>query len=386
MSRVEDGNSGDGTSDETIRILAWPAWRNKKHNTYNSRLYTELNNFGFESIEFSPLLAVFGRYSLLHLHWPDGILKTESRLKATASTLTMIALLFFVRYVRRIPIVWTVHNLRPHDSRYAQLWRLITWSLLNTISGTIHLSEAAAEEMKTENPGFDRIGHKVIYHGRYDEEYKPDNSREAFRFARGLKRNTFVFGYVGSIAPYKGLLELIMAFTTLDESHEDDFELLIAGRCADEDYSSKIVTAAAADSRIHLSLSHLSSTEMANLIVAADMIVLPYNSILNSGSIFVPIELQTPVLASRLGSIPEMATVVGGGWIQTYTGQITAVNLVDAAKPRPMVVPNLDPFAWTTIGRLTGQLFRHLIDSRNDGFSTQALPGQTSFGTEPAAK
>jgi beta-1,4-mannosyltransferase len=59
--------------------------------------------------------AFLGRYDVLHVHWPDALLKAPTPMRRVLKFLQLRALLVRNR-VRGIRQVWTVHNLTPHET------------------------------------------------------------------------------------------------------------------------------------------------------------------------------------------------------------------------------------------------------------------------------
>src|SRR5512133_243581 len=63
---------------------------------------------------FSWRRALAGRYDVIHLHWPEALLRSPSRVKALALTAAGTLLIGVLR-ARRIAVVRTLHNPRPHE-------------------------------------------------------------------------------------------------------------------------------------------------------------------------------------------------------------------------------------------------------------------------------
>jgi beta-1,4-mannosyltransferase len=355
-------NSMDYQQMAKVSILAWPARRNKDHNTYTQRLYDSLDKDAFLVLEFSPRRAMFAPYEILHIHWPDGVLKTGSRSRAVWMTLMMLAVLLYVAHVRRKPIVWTVHNLQPHAPRYPALWKIISWALARTVTYLIHLSNAASDQMTLTLPDTADIPRSVIYHGRYEGEYVAQASRAITRQSLGISESSYVFAFLGYVSEYKGALELAEAFRGL--RLDLDVVLIIAGACENENYKQEIRRLESQDDRIIFLPDFLGAHKFADFAVASDIVVLPYKSILNSGSIFVPLELAKPVLAPSLGSIPEMRDLLGQDWVKTYEGVISSTELERNIGHRPTDVPRLDAFNWLEIAMKTESLYAKVLAER----------------------
>jgi hypothetical protein len=93
----------------------------------------------------------------------------------------------------------------------------------------------------------------------------------------------------------------------------------------------------------------------------ADLMVLPFRDILNSGSSLLALSFNGPILVPAKGSLTELAQTVGPEWVRTYpeslTPEILADAIVWAAKPRPSPAP-LESYSWERCGKETAEFLR----------------------------
>ncbi len=71
---------------------------------------------------------------------------------------------------------------------------------------------------------------RVVPHGAFDDGAARRMDMAAVRASLGIEPGAFVFLFFGLIRRYKGIEELLSAFSRLNE---DDVVLLVAGRCDD---------------------------------------------------------------------------------------------------------------------------------------------------------
>lgn len=331
-----------------MRVLAWPALRNEKDNPFNARLTLAITDCGVNVDEFSLWRAVFRRYDVLHIHWPEALLKNVGVLTGLARVIALSLLLMVVRYVRRKPVVWTVHNIRPHGGAARVLVFYLQLLLRLSISRCIYLSHSTREAIIQHANMLSAIPYVVVPHGRYDGDYVPTRHRDVVRAELNAGRDSFVYGYIGNVSVYKGVLDLIdqFAIACVPDSH-----LIIVGKCEDPDLDRTILARIRGLPNVTYINSWLDSTEFSEMIEACDLVVIPYRSILNSGSIFVPLELSRPVLVPFTGSIPELARDVGSDWVRTYTGALSPAALIAAHGSMPRDAPDLSMYEWGPIGR-----------------------------------
>jgi D-inositol-3-phosphate glycosyltransferase len=114
--------------------------------------------------------------------------------------------------------------------------------------------------------------------------------------------------FFGNIAPYKGLECLIAAFTELSVKDES-CRLIIVGRPkGSEDYWNQIHQAIAASpirDRITERIEYIPDEETELFFKAADVLVLPYTRIFQSGVLFLGYSFGLPVIAADVGTLKE---------------------------------------------------------------------------------
>src|SRR3954465_4210725 len=106
---------GPYSSIETImRILASPAFSNERVNPYNSQLYRKIESIGHSVFEYSHKRALLEKFDVVHVHWPDGYIDQPNWVKAIQRA-ALLVLMMLVAKAKGARLVWTAHNLKPHD-------------------------------------------------------------------------------------------------------------------------------------------------------------------------------------------------------------------------------------------------------------------------------
>lgn len=344
-----------------MRVIASPARINRWLNPYNWLLNTHLQREGVEVLGAAPWRVLRRQGDVWHVHWPDHVFNQRS---ATRAALGSRAFLHLASMGRRhgIRLVWTVHNLRAHDGRHAELERAFWAEFLPAVDGLIHLSEAGREAARAQFPGLSDVPTWVIPHGHYRTEYVTDLSRTQARQRLAIDPDAPLVLFTGRIRPYKNVSALLRAFATLPDR---DARCLITGASASPELTQELQLLAGRDARVRLELRHLRRAELAIALRAADLVVLPYREILNSGSALLALSLNTPVLVPRRGALAELADVVGSEWVRCFDGELTGDSLRSALEwaretPRPAVAP-LDAFEWPAIARAHGEAYATLV-------------------------
>ena len=351
-----------------LRVLMFP-----KHgdNPYLRSLSERLEMRGVQVDDFSFTRALKRRYDVLHIHWPDLHLHAKSSLRAIVKH-ARLALLFAFLRLRKTRIVWTIHNLKPHE-RHIRVgeWLFPLWfPRLCT-----HLIALTRNGLESAHETYPELLHKaaaVIPHGHYRDAYDSALARADCREQLGLGRG-FTFLFFGNIRPYKNVPRLIEAFRALPQRN---VQLVIAGQPGQMMNVDELRQLADGDDRIHLRLEFVPDDKVPLYIGASDVVVLPFESILNSGSVFLALSFNRAVLAPRLGSLPEIQSHVGARWVNLYDGALTSQHLVRAmgnGDTSEHDIVDLSFYDWDSIGAQTHELYLTRDASSNSSPSAEQL-------------
>ena len=254
--------------------------------------------------------ALLGPYDVIHLHWPENLLRATTPVKRARRRALLAGLLLRLR-VADAAVVRTLHNATPHEPLGRLDERLL--SAVNTRTD-------AWITLNDHTPAPAGAWTRTIPHGHYRDWFaeipvpEPEPGRLAF---------------VGLIRPYKNVPALLDAFSATDQP---DLALRVVGSPADSDLRERLESLAAADSRISLLLDYVDDATMATEIGRSALIVLPYAYLDNSGAALLALSLNRPVLLPSTPSSEALADEVGTSWVRTFRGPLDAEVLAHAAR------------------------------------------------------
>lgn len=348
-----------------MRILASPAFSNEKVNPYNALLYREINHIEPAVAEYSHKRALLGRYDIAHFHWPDGYINHPQKLKAWQRALLFLVIVVWLK-LRGARIVWTVHNIFPHDAHHPQLSRRFLRWFAKQCDGLIFMSEQSQQQF------FERYQPKhqtltaVIPHGHYRTSYPqtvyPQTvSQQAARQALQIPPHKKVILCFGMIKPYKNIDGLITSFLTAKLS---DYILIIAGSPDSPALGRRITELQAGHPQIKLFLEFIPDADVPLYHQCADLVILPYRAILNSGALLLALSFNRPVVAPHIGAFSNLQRELGAAWIHTYSDDLDADKLSTALatleqQQRPEVCP-LDNYDWKHLAEKTYRFYQGL--------------------------
>jgi glycosyltransferase involved in cell wall biosynthesis len=268
--------------------------------------------------------AVRQPVDLLQLDWPHDWYGGRN-----AATRAIKQLMYRdgLRRLRRLPVVWTAHNLAAHDAADPAFERRMIQSLIDACDGVIVLSRASEALLRESYSVGPDTRVEIIHHGHYIGCYPNRITRDDARRRLGLPHDARIVISLGRLQPYKGLEELIDAFTAIARPGN---VLLLAGSVVSDDYRLRLRAASAAattrrpDVRIEIRDALVPDDELQVCFNACDVVALPFRKVLNSGSLLLAMSFGCPVVAPRLGSIPEVACP--DGWFGYEAGDAAGLR------------------------------------------------------------
>ena len=347
-------------------VQAAPAFRTRHANPYNATLYEHLAARGVRVEELSVSRLALHPPDVVHVHWPELTFLSGRRWWRTLWRMgTFGAALSVARLRRGTRLVWTVHNLHPHEASTSRLQsRLFWWLWPRMVDGVLTLTTSALDAVRAEHPSLRRVPAAVTPHGDYRAELGRGITRQDARAALGIEPGARLLLFVGQVREYKNVPALVESFSRLPGP---DDRLVIAGQAKDAGVRAAVTALAAEDPRVRLELDFQEPARLSAWLSAADAVVLPYSDVLNSGTALLALSADRPVIVPCLGAMPELRDTVGPEWVHTYEGPLDDALRDGLAwaveRPRPPS-PDLTAHSWPTIATVTEAAFRRLRRGR----------------------
>lgn len=295
---------------------------------------------------------------VLHLHWPSFLYSASGPNEQISLCVKLISSLARARSLG-YKIVWTMHNLYPHDSQNADLDRLVRLAITQLATAIIVHCDHARELVRQHF--FRDSGVFTIPHGHFIDPYPNTMSRSDARQRLRLTEDRFVFLFFGTVRPNKGVEELLDAFANI--SDQEALLLLAARVCSD--YGVPLVEAAKKSSRIAVHTSSFFANEDFQVFFnAADVVVLPFLDILTSGSAITALSFLRPVIVPAIGCLPEVIdNTMGALYNPNQPGALEQamrdMKQRDLEVCRQAIRERLKRLSWDVIARQTLQAYQH---------------------------
>jgi beta-1,4-mannosyltransferase len=289
------------------------------------------------------------------VHWPEKALTSEAWIVAAAGAVVALGVLQAAN-LHGARVVWTAHNVQPHDSRHPRLERWFWSAFVRRVDTVIHLSAAGQQAVEARYPRLANCTRAVVPHGHYRGSYPDTVSRDDARAALAIPSGARVVTFLGLVRPYKNVPHLVRTVRALPSS-AGEVVLLVGGAPRPPALADEVRAAAAGDPRVRLMLEHVPDEQVQHYLRAADLVVFPFKDITNSGSALLALSFDRPVLVPALGAMGELQALAGGDWVRSYERELTPDILaaaLDWAMQRPKSAgPQLDALEWKQLARQT---------------------------------
>ena len=312
-------------------------WLSSDDNQYLQRLTAALRAVGVTPVPIRPapgvIVRTFARGArVVHVHWPEYLVRpfTTSRRDAAlnAARLARLAAGLATCRLLRMRIVWTVHNLGPHEGDAS--WAAFRAYGLVARAADVFVvhSRAAARRVEARFP---RARGRVVVapHGHYRGAHpRPAAGRATVRARYGVPPGAFLLLAFGQVRRYKRLAELARALAAAEGG---DVHLLVAGAALEEDLARELESLATSG-RVHVDLRRIQAEEVSELHAAADAAVFNHAELFSSGALLLALSQGLPVVttaseaAVEVAAWPALSTFAGAEDLVAVTRRLRDVD------------------------------------------------------------
>jgi len=213
----------------------------------------------------------------------------------------------------------------------------------------------------------------VIPHGEYSGIAQHLEKHEA-RKGLGIDPNARVILFFGYIRPYKGLDILLKAFPEVQKRIHNAV-LLIAGESKEpfQKYEHLIRELGIAES-VQCFIGYVPLEKVPLFFSSADIVVLPYRHIYQSGVVHLAFGFQKPVVVTRVGGLPETVEHGKTGFVVPPEDPQALANAIGEAFSNPLRLEAMgenayqksqEGLSWSRIAERTIAVYRSLYKGTN---------------------
>ncbi|MCC2029356.1 glycosyltransferase [Microbacterium sp. YMB-B2] len=310
------------------RICVFPSWLGNPYLNLMSLApsaagYEVIGRAAYQSLLSS--LAALGSGDVLHIHWTSPIAQSARNSRQAQRRVRDLESALSAARLRGVKVIWTVHNRLPHELMHAASEKRL-YEVLADASDVIHVMAPATAELVSDVVTLPAEKIVQIPHPSYLGVYDSGISREEARLSFSLTDDDFAILFLGQIRPYKGIDLLLKA---VDETVRSDGRrpiLLLAGS-ANAEAITQYEELRPANVRTITSFQSVPDSDVARWYGAADVAVLPYRAILNSGSLHLAATMNVPAI---LPGIPHLQEQFGAQpWVSFFDTQRPTESLAE---------------------------------------------------------
>jgi glycosyltransferase involved in cell wall biosynthesis len=308
----------------------------------------ELESFGRQyPYSLSQFFAYRSRgYELLHLHWVP--FRYERILKLVRNAAEEFG----------VKVVWTVHNILPHEPQFADdlavMRGVAEWADL----GIVHSDRTKAVVSEKLSSDLRLV---TIPHGHFNMLAKSVPAEEA-RKRIGIGEDKTVLLLFAPDRRNKG----IDTFVEVLEKLPPNYVGILAGRCPDKDIRAEIGQAKRRLApRLITDLRFIPDEEVPAYFSAADIYFIPYKWITTSGSAFFAFSYRKPVVTTPEGHLPDIIeNGENGHLVSNVDEMVEVIGGIDQTRAKEMGSKAYEMAAkydWGGIARKTLEAYNSVL-------------------------
>jgi len=302
---------------------------------------------------------------LFHIQWPNKFVHFDR--------------IFLNMYYKMLgkKLVFTAHNvnagIRDDDDNSLNRFSLkVMYKIVDQI--IVHTNNM--KDLLIQDFGVSEGKVAVIQYGINDMVFESNLTRKEARGKLGLEEDEKIALFFGNIVPYKGLEYLLMALAK-QRNCNDSIRLIIAGK-QDRNYGKyfesikEIIKSQDLKGYIIEKVGHIPDKDIEIYFKTADVLVLPYKYIFQSGVLFLAYNFGLPVIASDVGSLREFIDEGKTGFIckpENVSDLYEKINeyfesdlFKNLDKNREEIRNNAkEKYSWEKIGKKTVELYKRLV-------------------------
>lgn len=242
---------------------------------------------------------------ICHFHWIHDKTK-HAKTEAEADD----AVIYWENLLRGIKenghkILWTVHNVMPHETVWVEQDKKIHQMMANA-ADALHVMASDSATLTAPYYTLDERKMFMVPHPTYDGAQPDEISRVEARTQLQISEEEFVFLSFGAIMEYKGYDRLMAAYDRLCANTTKKVRLIIAGLPSDKRLVQQITAWGVKKTDVILDMTSVPNHKLQVYFRSADVAVCPYHRTLNSGAAMMAVTFNLPVIGPKTGGFQDL--------------------------------------------------------------------------------
>ena len=260
--------------------------------------------------------TLFIKPDVIHFDWIESFYYRRWKWLTMLHIPVFFMQVLFAKYVAGIKLVFTLHNLFPHDTKDKQLHKWVHTLFIRYVDSVRVFYHASVPKVITLFK-LSPAKVEIAEHPHYIDAYPNVVSRTEARRKLNLPEDKKVLLFFGTVRAYKGIDQLLHVFKHQNASGAI---LLLAGKIHDVAYAQALCRNDLPNIKIHAGF--IDVDEVQYYFNACDAVVLPFNEVESSGTVILAMSFGKPVITSSQFSVAE---ILAGQKALLYTNDFHAV-------------------------------------------------------------
>jgi D-inositol-3-phosphate glycosyltransferase len=216
-------------------------------------------------------------------------------------------LFFLCLKLLRKKVVFTIHDTHPQKQSSIESINLLLKKKASIYCNALFVHSEYSKKIVQESWRMNDQKIFVVPHGGYGLHYGIPILQENARAKLGYHKSDFILLFFGQIRQWKGLDCLLLSLVEAKKSIPN-LNLIIAGsdKHSMGDFYRKMISDLDLDHEVNFQNRFIKNEEVSELFCCCDITILPYTKIDQSGVLFLSYTFGKPVIATRVGGLPEM--------------------------------------------------------------------------------
>ena len=239
----------------------------------------------------------------IHFDWIQSYYIRKKHWMSLMLLPVFILQVLYVKHFTKTKVVWTLHNIMPHNIGHLNFNRWVRHFFAKQCEWVRVFSDDSILRA-TKELGINKEKFIVVPEGDYTSVYPNTITQQEARNELNLAQDSKVLLSLGYIKPYKGIERLIEIFSKIKDKH---VKLIIAGQIMDQVYFDNLQNNITRldDKRIQLLGVFIPVEKLQIYYNAADVVVLPFDKVENSGSAIMAMGFRKPIVAPKMGVLKK---------------------------------------------------------------------------------
>ncbi len=215
-----------------------------------------------------------------------------------------------IKRLKGVKILFLCHNVFPHE-RFPMDNKLTKSTLSKGDYFIVHSKMDAEDLLSIKSDA----KYKVAVHPTYNAFKFENADKGTSREKLGLSPSEKVLLFFGFVREYKGLKHLIRALPQITEKFLDAKLLIVGDFGKNKQEYIDLIDSLGVGNHLKIYDDYIPDREVEKFFAAADLVVLPYESATQSGIVQIAYGFNKPVIATKVGGLPEVVLDGKTGYI-----------------------------------------------------------------------